>query len=180
MFPYKIRRVEQLRSQKLTGRKIFATWCFDNMRIDSNVLWRIVFLDECVFHMSGIANNQNARFWGSDSPRLVQDHQINSANITVCCAVYLNGVLNPYYFDNETMRGKYYHHLLSTYVWNSKHLFPSNHLIQKEGIPLIIPTYFAPFFMSHFRVLGEESIAYTINPLDHLIWPHLTLLVAIR
>ena len=62
MLPYKIRLVQQLSQQDLTERTQFATWCFDSMHSNSKFLLRIVFSDECVFLISGIANNQSARF----------------------------------------------------------------------------------------------------------------------
>ena len=90
------------------------------------------FSDECAFQISGITNNQNAIFWMSHKPRLVQEHERHSKKITVWRAVHSNGVLEPYYFDNETARGVDYHHLLNTYVRNSRHLFHPIHLFQQD------------------------------------------------
>ena len=105
------------------------------MHSDSKFLRHIVFSVECVYHISEIANNQNASFWWSSNPRLIQEHQRHSENITVWYESHSNGALEPYYFDKETARGEDYHYLLNTYVWNSKHLFPPNSLFQQDGAP---------------------------------------------
>ncbi len=59
IFPYKITRVQHLRDNDKVNRVRFAEWCKLKMSRDVNFLSRIVFSDECVFHVSGIANTQN-------------------------------------------------------------------------------------------------------------------------
>ena len=43
----------------------FADWFRFSMSTDSNFLRRTVFSDEFVFQVSGIANTQNVRIWGT-------------------------------------------------------------------------------------------------------------------
>ena len=62
MFTYKIGRLKQLNPHDILQTKHFAVWCLLNVRSDLNFLRLIVFSDECVFHLSRIANNENARF----------------------------------------------------------------------------------------------------------------------
>ena len=64
--------------------------------IEFSFLRRIVFSDECVFLVSRIANNKNARFWGAENPRPIQGHQLNNAKITVWYGIHAKGVLDPY------------------------------------------------------------------------------------
>ena len=135
MFPYKVTRVHQLLPADYAQRKAFATWCIDNLSEDQNFLRRIVFSDECVFHVSGIANTQNSRIWGTENPRHYRQHEMHSEKITVWCAVHANGVLDPYYFDNQTVRGADYNQLLHTYVRAQAPYFPSNALFQQDGAP---------------------------------------------
>ena len=116
MFPYKIRRVQQSKPDELLQRKQLAARCLLNLRPDPNFLWRIVYSEECVFHVTGIAIDKNARFRGTENTRLVQEHQLNSAKIIVWCGIHANGVLDPYYFNNETVRGADYYELLNACV----------------------------------------------------------------
>ena len=66
------------------------------MFTDLNFLRRIVFSDECVFHVLEIANTQNIRIWGTENPRSVHEHETHSEKITVWCAIHYEGVLDPY------------------------------------------------------------------------------------
>ena len=63
----------------------------------------IVFSDECVFHVSRIANNQNTGIWGTGNPPSVQEHKSHSEKIEIWCAVHSERVLDSYYFYNETV-----------------------------------------------------------------------------
>ena len=105
MVPYNTRRLLQLNPNDLLQRERFASWCLQNLWYDPNLLRRIVFSDEYVRYVSGIANNKIARFRGTKNPRLVQEHKLNSDKITVSWGVYSNGVLDPYFVDNETVKG---------------------------------------------------------------------------
>ncbi len=51
-------------------------------------LHRIVFSDECVFHVSGVANTQNTHIWGTENPQEVQLHERNGEKSTVLCAIH--------------------------------------------------------------------------------------------
>ena len=62
MFPCKIRRIQQLKPHHLLQQKHFDARCLQNLWSDPNFLPRIVFSDECVFHVSGIANNKMQDF----------------------------------------------------------------------------------------------------------------------
>ena len=140
MFPYKIRRVQQLQPQEYAQRVTFATYCFTEQASDVNFLHRIVFSDECVFHVSGMANTHNTRIWGTENPHETQEHETHSEKITVWCGIHSAGVLDPYYFNNETVRGEDYYLLLDTYVRNEKENFPQNAIYQHDGAPPHIST----------------------------------------
>ena len=75
----------------LLQRKQFAGWCLQNLWSDPNFLRRIVFYDECVFHVSDIANSKNARLWGTENP-LLEENQVHSAKITSRCGIHANEV----------------------------------------------------------------------------------------
>ena len=169
MFPYKIRRFQQVRPLDLTGRKRFAIWCFDNMHSDLAFLRSIVFSDECVIYISRVVKNQNARFWESDNQRLIQEDDGSSENLTVWCTIYSDGVLDLYYFDNETVRGENYHRLLNTYVRNPKHFTLPKHLFQQDGATAHSNNLFPSLLQELFPSSWTKSMDNTIGQLDHLI-----------
>ena len=122
-----------MKPNDLLQRKLFATWSLKNIPSDPNFLRRIVFPDECVFHISEIANNKNEMFWGTENPRLLQENEITSAKSTIWCGIHASGVLDPYYLDSETVRAADYYELRNTYDRSSRHSFPQNNLFQQDG-----------------------------------------------
>ncbi len=52
--------------------------------------------------------------------------------ITVRCAIHSEGVLDPYYCDNESVRKEDYCELLDTYVRNESENFTANALFQQD------------------------------------------------
>ena len=62
-------------------------------------------------------------------------NQLCNAKITVWNGIHANGVLDPYYFDGETVRGADYYLLLNIYVKSSRYSFTLNYLFQQDGSP---------------------------------------------
>ena len=90
---------------KSGGETVKATWNSSaavvccvvpaKSKIWLNFLPRIVFSDEQVFHISGIVNNKNEKFWGNENHGLVQKHQLHSSKITAWCGIHSNVVFDP-------------------------------------------------------------------------------------
>ncbi len=116
MVPYKIPKVQHLPEDDKINRVEFAQWCKDIMSMSYSFLHRIIFSDECVFHVSGIANTQNTRILETENPQEAQQHEMHGEKLTVWCAINSQGVLDSYYFDNETVGKKDYCELLDSYV----------------------------------------------------------------
>ncbi len=83
IFLYKVVRGRQILPADCVQQKAFATWCIDNLSADQNFLRRIIFSEECVFHVSRIANTQNTRVWGNENPGEYREHEIHSEKMTV-------------------------------------------------------------------------------------------------
>ena len=63
----------------------------------------------------------------------VQEHDKQSEKITVWCAIYSEVVLEPYYFDHETLRRENDCELLDTNLRKESEKFPENALFQTDG-----------------------------------------------
>lgn len=116
-------------------REASATYFMDNLSQDQNILPRFVFPDECVLHMSGIAKILNSHILSTENSRDFQQHKIHSDRRTTWFAMHVNGVLDTYYFDKQTVRGADYNHLLHIYIRAQASNFPSNDLFQQPGSP---------------------------------------------
>jgi hypothetical protein len=45
--------------------------------------------------------SQNCRFWGTENPRELHQHQLHPQKCTVWCGVMAEWVIGPYFFENE-------------------------------------------------------------------------------
>ena len=96
MFPQKKTKIQNLREDDETERVEFAHSCKHRMPKNPNVLRSIVFSDECVFRVLGIANTENTQTWGTENPKEVQKHERHSYKLTVWGAIHFEGVLDPF------------------------------------------------------------------------------------
>ena len=71
MFPYKIAWVQHRQDGDKVAQVAFSEWCKVQMLTDLSFLRLTMISDECIFHVSGIANTQNIRFWLTELPRAV-------------------------------------------------------------------------------------------------------------
>lgn len=63
---------------RLFSRSCVSQSYTDNRSFDSGFLRRIIFSDEYVFYVSGFANVQNTRIWGTENLRKIQPHELRS------------------------------------------------------------------------------------------------------
>jgi hypothetical protein len=61
-------------------------------------LWMSV---EAHFHLSGYVNKHNFRYWAAANPQQHRERPLHSAKVTVWCAISSNGVIGPYFFEND-------------------------------------------------------------------------------
>ena len=57
--------------------------------------------DEAPFHLSGMVNKQNFRYWSQNNPRQLHQRPLHSPKVTVWCAMGSFGVWGPYFFEEE-------------------------------------------------------------------------------
>ena len=69
IFPYKISFLQQLLPNDYAEWLQWAQHCHRELRIDPQYFSRIVFSDECLFHMNGVVINRNERIWGTSNPQ---------------------------------------------------------------------------------------------------------------
>jgi len=78
------------------------------MSSDDHFLEKVQFSDEATFHISGSVNRHIVRIWGSENPHAYVEHQHDSRNVNVFCAISSQKVYGPFLFDEETVTGMTY------------------------------------------------------------------------
>ena len=98
------------------------------------------------------SRTKKSKVLGTENPRLVQEHKLYNAKIILWCGNYPNGVLHPYYFDNETVRGTDYYELPDSCVRISRHFFHKTICSNRMECRIM----FSVLFLIHcFLILGS-------------------------
>ena len=63
--------------------------------------------DKTYFHLDGNVNNYNFRIWNESNPNYVVQKQLKSAQVLVWCAISLNKIMGPYFFDSTVNASNY-------------------------------------------------------------------------
>ena len=87
------------------------------------------FSDEATFHLSGLVNRQNMRFWGTENPHKIAETKSFSPKVIIWAEVSSSRILDigPYFFEDEDG------HAVT---------------VKKENYVSVIETYFVPHLRS--------------------------------
>ena len=97
MHPYKMMVVQELNETDYETR---TTLCGDILReVPPTAV--MICSDEAHFHLSGIINKQNFRYWSDTNPQELHQRPLHSPKVTVGCAVGNFGVWGPYFFEED-------------------------------------------------------------------------------
>lgn len=135
MFPYKISFLQQLLPADYSKRLQYARHVRHELRNDPQYLDRIVFSDECLFHTNGVVNKHNARVWGTENPRTVQQVPLRSEKVMVWCAMHRTKIIGPYFFSAGSVTGAMYKRMLRYYALPKVLALPGSPIFQQDGAP---------------------------------------------
>ena len=180
MFPYKLRIVQQLEARDYVARRAFAAWCLENLESDENFMSRIIFSDECVFHVSGKVNKHNVRIWGTERPHDTREHEAHSPKVAVWCALSTNQVVGLYYFDSSTVTGSSYLNMLNNYFLPMLPNLPNNVLFQQDGAPAhydrrvagVLNENLSSAWIGRRGPINWPARSPDLTPLDFFLWGH--------
>ena len=110
---------------------------------------RLIFSDECTFHLCGKVNRHNVRTWGIETPECVDEVERDSPKVNVFCAVFTFKVYGPFFFSEQTVTGTAF---LDTFTeWLLPQLNDSaNFILQMDGAP--------PHFHRHVREFLNQHL----------------------
>jgi hypothetical protein len=134
--PYKIQYVQQLYEEDLQDRVEMCRTLIP-MLTDSTIKENIFFSDEATFHINGLVNKHNVRYWSVDNPNVTIETAMKSPKINVWCAMSENCLIGPYFFDGDTINGqKYLSMLQDVFIPEVRKLRKIRSVIfQQDGAP---------------------------------------------
>ena len=103
--PYELRILQELEARDYVARRAFAARCLQNLKSDEKFMSRIIFSDECLFHVSRKVRKHNDQIWGTMRPDGIREHQVYSPKATVWCILSKNQVVGLYYVYSSTLNG---------------------------------------------------------------------------
>ena len=68
---------------------------------DPNLLHRIIWSDEATFHLNGSVNRHNTVYYSQENPHVTVEKVVASVRVTVWAAFHTNGIIGPFFVDNE-------------------------------------------------------------------------------
>ena len=115
--PYKIQVVQKLEEGDAAKRLVFSQQMLDLTKRNKEVLNNLIMSDDAHFHLTGLVNKQNCRYWSHRHPRELVQKPLHSSKVTVWCAVAAFAIIGPYFFENEhgnacTVTSERYAHML--------------------------------------------------------------------
>ena len=82
----------------------------------------MIFSEEAHFWLNGFVNKQNMRYWSDSKPYVHHESLLHPEKITVCCDLWVGGVIGPYFFRDDqdrhiTVDGNCYRSMITKYFW---------------------------------------------------------------
>ena len=121
MYPYKVQLVQALKPIDYQQRLNYAIRIQEMTREDNNFIHNLIMRDVAHFHLNGSVNKQNTRFWGTENPRVIHQHELHPLKVTIWCGVTSERVIGPYFFEDEdgntvTVTGDRYREMLENFL----------------------------------------------------------------
>ena len=104
LYPYKIQIKQKLTEADMEKRVTMCEWFCDTIEDNPDFLDHVWFSDEAHFLLSGHVNSKNNVYWGTTALEDVLQRPLHSTKCTAWVAISKNGIIGPYWFEDETGR----------------------------------------------------------------------------
>jgi hypothetical protein len=189
--PYKIPVAQELSEQDKANRLQFCNQFLDLVNNNRNIVNSSLMSDKAHFHMSGDVNKQNCRFWAANNPRELHQRPLQSAKVTVWCAIFSGGIIGPYFFEDEegrtvTANTERYTAMLETFLRNEFNLCQLNSLwFQQDGATAhsawismaVLKEMFPGRLISRFGDINWPTCSPDLSAPNSLLWGYVKSMV---
>jgi hypothetical protein len=178
--PYRLQLCQKLRPQDCQRRLDHALIQIALMEIDPSFLYNLVFSDEAHFHINGVVNRQNFRYWDTSNPSCYLEQPLHSPRVTVWAAIGCQGVIGPFFFQ-ENVTGASYLELLQQQFLPAAQVFPNfNKLVfMQDGAPphwsLAVRNWLSNTFPNRWMGRNSPNLPWPpyspdLTPMDFFLW----------
>jgi hypothetical protein len=180
--PYKMVIVQELTQRDWQQRVQACETFIADLPHDAVVL----FSDEAHFHISGVVNKQNMRYWSGANPRVVHERPLHSDKVTVWCAISSEGIIGPYFFEEDnrcvTINSERYVNMLQQFL--APQLQQNNFGVvwfQQDGATAhtarhsmaVLREMFPGRLISRYGDIPWPARSPDLTPCDYFLWGYL-------
>lgn len=184
---YKIQLAQELKPDDHLKRRTFVNWLQEQRQVDADFSQKIIFSDEAHFHLGGFVNKQNCRIWAAENPRTIVEKPLYPQKVTVWCAFFANGIIGPYFFENDTgnsvtVTGERYRAMIVNFLWPQLNAIDVEDLwFQQDGATCHTANATMALLNEKFpgRIISRNSEvnwpprSCDLTPLDFFLWGYL-------
>jgi hypothetical protein len=180
--PYKVQFVQQLYEEDCQDRVEMCKTLLP-MLTDQKNKKNIFFSDEATFHLNGLVNKHNVRYWSEENPHATIETVMQSPKLNVWCSMSEDKLIGPFFFDGATVNGqKYLTMLQEFFIPEVRRLRKvKSILFQQDGAPPHFSCEVRQFLDNIFpnRWIGRGGpIRWAprspdLTPLDFFLWGHI-------
>ena len=174
--PYKFHQWHKLEQEDYGKRLNFADWF---LKLPKSAPEYMICCDEAYFYLTLPVNNQNNRQWSQVQPYIGVETPLHDQKILVWCAISVDRVFGPYYFE-DTVNQHNYMEMLQNFFW-TRMLKTKNYqkyYFQQDGARPHTALSVQKWLKDKF---GEQLIdkdlwpprSPDLNPCDFFLWGHL-------
>lgn len=189
--PYKTKLVQELIEDDPDRRLQFCEQMLEICNADPMFVKRIIFSDEASFHLNGLVNKQNFRYWSDENPHWSIEHRTQfPQKINVWAGIVDNRILGPYFFEDNLTGNVYLDFLRDELIPALAVLFPhdddpdlphDNLWYQQDGAPPHYAANVRAYLNDIFpgRWIGRRGAiewparSPDLTPLDYFLWGYL-------
>ena len=185
--PYKVVISQQLKPTDHEQRLNFARQMKTIFEANDNLT--LLMSDEAHFHLNGMVNTQNFRYWATENPREIHERPLHSPKVTVWCAMGKTAIIGPYFFEDNhgnavTVNSERYIEMINSFfvpALRRRHMTIQHVWFQQDGATAhtarasmaVLRPLFKDHLISRFADTPWPPRSPDLSMCDYFLWGHL-------
>ena len=149
--PYKVQFVQELYEEDMQDRVEMCKTLIPMLE-DNQIQQNLFFSEEAILYLNELVNKHNVRYWSDTNPHVTIETVMKYPKLNVLCAMSKNQLVEPYFFEDDTVNGNNYLSILQNFfIWEVRKLHKVRSIIfQQDGAPAHFSTDVRHYLDNHF------------------------------
>ena len=176
--PYEITLVHKLNNTDREARRNFVNWYLHGVHAGEIDPTLILFSGEAWFHLGGLVNSQNNRYWSAENPMLIQEVPLHGVQVGVWCAMSATRIIGPIFFSETLNSHRYVTQILTPFFERLSDYERTYAFFQQDNASSRTANNSVRCLQSVFgdRIISRglwPPYSPDLNPCDFYLWPML-------